>query len=397
MTVPDIKTLIGKSELYIWGARTFGISLVNKLRAMGISPKAFVDSAPFNEKVCNLPVLQPHEIYNKKNIYILIATVAYAKQITNMCIENGITNFSVWEHLVHATYYIETNNKCNLRCVTCAASGMSNEALHDMPIEHFSQVIQKILKEDPFTTYVQLYGQNEPLLSLNLPEKISYCKHHGLSVGFSTNLTLPYDYKALVHAQPDWIRISVSGCEGHYEKIHRGGKFSTVVKNLETVCTLRNKIHSGLEIELIFHRYKNNQADEPKLRELCKKLGIHFHAINASVIGLESVINVLEGRPIPKAMLHALPNLIHSVQKTAKIAEISKESPCVYENIMLIHSDLSISTCQCWQGSVLPDINFLHTPIQEILPRIRNSSLCAICKPRGLHNFYLDVFDESTA
>lgn len=391
-----IHRLQGRS-VYIWGARTYGITVCRKLQQWGIAIQGFVDSIVLKQTILGLDVLRPEEFFKQPDAVVVICTRVYSQTIKDICREGGVKSSNIidWNALARFDYYIETNNRCNLKCCTCDISSMYNEEFHDMSHEFFKKCIDKIRICDPFVSYICLYCQNEPLLSKELWKKIEYCKEHDLGVGISTNLMVKYDFARLLKSQPDWIRISMSGWGENYEKMHRGGKFDVLLKHLHELSSVRKQFAPETSVEIIFHKYRHNEDDAPKIEALCKELGFEFRIIYASIIGLESVVNYLEGRPIPRKMRQVLPLLCRSVEDTAKMSFAYRHLPCPYKNLLEIHSDGTIAECNCWQGSIYPHGDIMSLSLDDIQKIRDQSHLCEYCVSKGLQYFYHEVFDET--
>lgn len=391
-----IQRLQGRS-VYIWGARTYGITVCRKLQQWGIAIQGFVDSIVLKQTILGLNVLRPEEFFKQPDAMVVICTRVYSQTIKDICREGGVKDSNIidWNALACFDYYIETNNRCNLKCCTCDASSMYNEEFHDMSHDYFMKCVDKIHACDPFVSYVCLYCQNEPLLSRELWKKIEYCKTQGIGVGFSTNLMVNYDFARLLKSQPDWIRISMSGWGENYEKMHRGGKFDVLLEHLHELSSVRKQFAPETSVEIIFHKYRHNEDDAPKIEALCKELSFEFRSIFGSIIGLEAVANFLEGRPIPRKMRKSLSLLCRSVEDTAVQALQYRDYACPHKNLLAIHSDGTLAECICWQGSVYPHGDILSLSLEGINEMRKNSSLCRLCIKKGLHHFYHEVFDET--
>jgi hypothetical protein len=127
---------------------------------------------------------------------------------------------------------------------------------------------------------------------------------------------------------------------------------------------------------------------------LCDSLGYEFRTIYATVVGLETVSNILDGRPISRKVQGVLPYLCHSVEDTAREAFRQKGFPCPNDHLVRIHSDLSVAECQSWMGSIIESARFTDMSLDNLEQRLMNTRYCAVCKPRGLHQFCEVVFDE---
>jgi len=147
--------------------------------------------------------------------------------------------------------YIETTNKCNLRCVMCPRSVMKRKP-GSIKFGFYKKIVDKASKEG--IKWIRLHGFGEPLLHPDLVKMIEYAKRkHIQKVDFSTNAMLLNESLAekIIRAGLDEIQISMDGVTREtYEKIRVGAKWDTVIKNVKNFIALRNKINSKLRIKL---------------------------------------------------------------------------------------------------------------------------------------------------
>ncbi len=107
--------------------------------------------------------------------------------------------------------YIEITNKCNLRCSFCTAG---SRIPRQMSTEEFSSVLHRIR---PFTDYIYLHVQGEPLLHSSLEEILSVCDQAGIQVQIVTNGTLSERFRMLDHPSVRKVSFSVQSIEFHHE------------------------------------------------------------------------------------------------------------------------------------------------------------------------------------
>jgi MoaA/NifB/PqqE/SkfB family radical SAM enzyme len=398
ITIDKLKNIIGGRDVYIWGTRIAGLSAAKILPTYGINIKAFIDNIDNIQSKLGLNILLPKELLNIQNKFIIICTRGHSPHVINTCIENNMTekDFITWEELQQFDYYIEINNRCNLNCMTCSQKKYNNiKPLLNMSISNFKEMLEKIRKEDPFTSWLNLFGYNEAFLNNDLSEMIKISNSLNFTVGLSTNLAFNINFEDVIKAKPLWIRVSISGYDKNYELIHQGGKFDTVLKNLKLLSEYRNKHSKDTTIEILFHKYKHNLNDIPKIKKLCNDLGFEFRCIYASILGLETVSDILDKKPLSLKTQTALQYLCHSIEDTAKQSLKQKHFPCSYDHIIRIRSDLTIVDCQCWSGSTITGLKFTdNISFEELQNKLTNTKYCNTCKPKGLHQFYEIVFNE---
>lgn len=80
--------------------------------------------------------------------------------------------------------YIEILNYCNLNCPFCVKTKKAKKII---TIDEFKHVIEEI---KPYTDYIYLHVQGEPLMHPNLKELIEIAKDNNIYVNLTTNTTL---------------------------------------------------------------------------------------------------------------------------------------------------------------------------------------------------------------
>ncbi len=133
--------------------------------------------------------------------------------------------------------YIETSQKCNLKCIMCPGHSFKesvNSKLGDygiLTLETFNRLL-------PFLPYLNrciLSGDGEPLLNPDLMEIIKKVKDFGISTGFITNGTLLNKTLSdkLLDLQVDQITFSIDSLDEEiFEKIRVKSRFKKVMENL---------------------------------------------------------------------------------------------------------------------------------------------------------------------
>jgi molybdenum cofactor biosynthesis enzyme MoaA len=395
LTINELKEQINNRDVYIWGTRIAGLSALKIMIANGVDVKAFIDSTPCAEKKTRLDVILPDNFFCKDQdkVFVIICTRGHSPHIAKICQEHGV-RYIEWEKLQRFDYYIEVTNRCNLNCLTCSSREYYNEPVREMTLPEFAAVIGRIRENDPLASWINLFGHNEAFLNNSLPEMISAAKAMNFSVGLSTNLAFTKDFKAVIQAGPAWVRVSMSGCGDNYEIIHRGAKWHVLYRNLISLSTYRESFSPDTIVEIFFHEYTHNKGDIEKVKNMCRAFGFEFRCIYASVIGFETVSNILDGRPVSRKISGALKYLCHSVEETAEQAFGQKDVPCPNDHMVRIHSDLTVAECMAWMGSVIPGKTFLEIPYNDLEQALTHTKYCPICKPRGLHQFCEIVFGE---
>ncbi len=131
--------------------------------------------------------------------------------------------------------FVESTNKCNLKCVMCPTPSMRRE-------QGFltMDVLEGIVHSLPEGTPVGLNNWGEPLLHQRIVEMVAFLDKAGFEPEFVTNATLLRGdrVRELIEAGLRKIYVSMDGIEDDYEKI-RGLPFEKVKANLEGFLALR--------------------------------------------------------------------------------------------------------------------------------------------------------------
>ena len=262
----DLKALVRGRQVFIWGARRDGFAARSVLEGHGIMQMAFIDSslALRGKTAFDLPIYLPESFFSKftaADCFILIASGFYADEITDMCQAHGfkakIDLYSYGE-LRCFNYQVDVSGTCNLRCISCPRGNFPEHRKPGfMKPDVYEKLIQKILRDDPYTGLVTLYNWGEPLLNKDLPEIIRLTNQYGLLSAISSNLCLEMDFSEVVKAKPTWFRVSNSGWGENYEITHTGATWQVFYENLFKLRDWCHEFHPGMIIEVFFHIYRH--------------------------------------------------------------------------------------------------------------------------------------------
>lgn len=138
--------------------------------------------------------------------------------------------------------YIEPTNACNLECIMCPQSRMSEHRkieFFDMGL--FGRLCTEIAKIKPKVVVFHLGG--EPLLNKNLPEMIAQMEAIGVDTGLSTNGTLLDKETAerLIDAGLDLIRVDFCSDKQRFETLRKGAKWESVRDNVRTLIQTKKE------------------------------------------------------------------------------------------------------------------------------------------------------------
>lgn len=396
MNISEFQKIVGQRSLYIWGGGHFGITVLYALKRHNIHLAGIIDTYHAGNILCGFEMLSPDTVLQNidKEIFIIIATGLFENEVAAECVKNGLQENSDFISLTVLKPYhfeIEVAGFCNLRCLTCP-QGNYPEKLRGqmMDLKTYTKVLDKLLEEVPFLGDIQLYSWGEPLLNPALANIIALTNERGLSTAISSNLSLNCDLANIVKARPKWFRISVSGYGESYPIVHRGGNWPLVKKNLQALSQLRDKYSPEMYVEVNYHIYKHNQNDVAKMKELCKQLGFHLRTNYAFLDPLEVLFDYIEKKPLTRVVKTARNKLMIDIGDAIEMAQDDDSQYCLYENTVVIHSDLSVRNCAHLYDEKLNTRcdNFLKYSFSEISGLLSKRDVCRKCKKYHLHRYF---------
>ena len=171
--------------------------------------------------------------------------------------------------------YIETTNRCNLRCKGCILYRGNWEPERDMSLAELIRITDQV----PDLEQVYLHGIGEPLLNKELADIIRHLKGRKVYVLFNSNGILLNSQcrQELVAAGLDELRISLDAASSAgYQKIRNCEKFDQVVKNLVSLRTLQKQQQLTYpKMSLWFLGTRDNISELPGFITLAAKIGIN--------------------------------------------------------------------------------------------------------------------------
>jgi MoaA/NifB/PqqE/SkfB family radical SAM enzyme len=170
--------------------------------------------------------------------------------------------------------YLETTNRCNLKCTTCPRTYADLEPEADMSWELFTRIVGEV----PNIARVVLHGVGEPMLVRDLPRRVRYLKDRGVYVLFNTNGTAltPRKGRELAEAGLDELRVSLDAADAHTFKAVRGtGDFQRILRNVAAFTEMQRR--EGLDlprVSLWLTGLKETIAQLPDFVRLAHGIGV---------------------------------------------------------------------------------------------------------------------------
>jgi radical SAM protein with 4Fe4S-binding SPASM domain len=170
--------------------------------------------------------------------------------------------------------YIETTNRCNLRCRTCPQYFGMPEEFADLTPE----LVERILDQFPFVRRVVLHGIGEPLLNKSMPRIIEGVKRRGAYALFNTNglLLRGTQVERVIAAGLDELRVSIDSASPEtYRRVRGADGFARIVENLRGVAGVKRRM--GImtpRVSLWITGLKSNVCELPDLVRLAHEIGV---------------------------------------------------------------------------------------------------------------------------
>lgn len=146
--------------------------------------------------------------------------------------------------------WIEPTNICNLKCIMCPNSIVSQKNPGFMELELFRKIIDEA---KDFVSYAVLCISGESLLNKDFPEMVKYAKEKGIHTYLSTNCTVltPELSRRILKAGLDWINFSFDGCTKEiYEKVRVNAKFEESLRNVIDFLKIKKELVLKTQAEL---------------------------------------------------------------------------------------------------------------------------------------------------
>ena len=170
--------------------------------------------------------------------------------------------------------YIETTNRCNLRCRGCILYQGNCEPDRDMSFQDLVMITDQL----PELQRATLHGVGEPLLNKALFRMVAHLKNRNVYVLFNSNGILLDDNRqnAVIDSGLDELRISLDAASPQgYKRIRDSNKFDQIVQNLRTLQKLQTKRRAAApKVSIWFLGTKENIAELPELLQLAADIGI---------------------------------------------------------------------------------------------------------------------------
>ena len=164
--------------------------------------------------------------------------------------------------LINPEVRIENTNFCNASCAMCTHDTMTRPK-GTMDNEFFKDLVKQA--KEMGAELISPFGFGEPLLDLDLEEKIQYCKDLGLETFITTNGSRCFSSRVhdLFYAGLTHIRFSVHAItKEHYERVHGNLDWGITFENLEGTKKIKDTYYSDRKVSLTVIPMNGETVDE---------------------------------------------------------------------------------------------------------------------------------------
>lgn len=248
---------------------------------------------------------------------------------------------------------VEPNNTCNLHCPECPTG---NDTMIREKGKINTELFKKLIDDiSPFSLYLNLCFQGEPLMVSYLPLLISYARSRKMYVSTSTNAHFLSDEiaKQLLDSGLNRIVISMDGAlQESYQKYRIGGDIEKVKAGISNLVKAKRNIGSiSPLIVLQFIVFKHNQNEIEDIRAFGRQSGVDIVELKSAQI--ENPANILSMLPDDtysrytyynnKLMIKsALPDYCYRMWSSAVVTWNMLILPCCFDkNAAFLMGDLN--------------------------------------------------------
>jgi hypothetical protein len=392
---PDLKNIINNRLVYIWGSGSIGKRVLTSLKKSGVAPVGFIDgrASAVSATESSLPVANPSSIIDNPDTFIIIANLKVKDYAEQVCRDHG--RMKMKDYITH--YQIERPEAavdiagiCNLTCPSCPRGNMES-LIPDglMTLETYKKVINKLSRDIPHLTNIELFTWGEPLLNPDIASIIETTEQT-TPCTVSTNL-MAIDYlDSVVQANPSQLTITINGFDAQYEQNMKGASWKRLLEHLQALSSLRKKQNPANVVTLHCFSYENNPNARTGMTDLAKRLGFSIAFGTHYVNPYENYLLISNKKDLSPAASTALINTAWDFDAMLKKAAQERDRPCLCQRIFpIINWNLSVSLCHVYYGPIIAE-NYLTIPWKDLLDKRHHTGQCISCQTAGLHRLDVD-------
>jgi MoaA/NifB/PqqE/SkfB family radical SAM enzyme len=288
-------------------------------------------------------------------------------------------------------FHVDIINACSLRCPSCPVGNTGDvNPKGRMSVAVYEQVLERIVRR--YRPYqIALYNWTEPLLHAQLPEFVRLTNEARIPCLLSTNLNAIPRIEEVLAAEPEELRISLSGfTQEIYCQTHAGGKIDRVKENMARVRDVLRQTGSRTRVLVYYHKYKHNLHEVEPMRRYARELGFDWLEAWAVYMPVEGALSYLRGDIDSGNRAFIEKYLAVPLRRAVEAAGPYRSEPCrmLSDTIVLDH-EANVQLCCAVYSSREHTIGSFLTAEPAELQRLRDRhSACGPCVQSALHVYY---------
>jgi len=289
----------------------------------------------------------------------------------------------------HYVYTIDIVGTCNLRCPTCPVGNMDNSgrATGFMPMPMFEDILQRITEQSPDPApQIWLFNWGEPLLHPELPAMVRKITEQGFTSYLSSNLNIKKGIDELIAANPDKLKISISGASQQtYAQTHVRGKLDRVLANMRKIRTALDHHRSTTHVWVGQHVYRHNQHEVARMAEICAELGFEHQPVAAFYQPLEALVRIAEDSTQTAPVLDLL--LEHPrdyIQRFRQVRDARFDCELRFNQTVINHDGSVALCCSVYTPENQLGVQFLDHDHAALEAMKYSHDFCKTCYRHGL-------------
>ena len=407
----DAAALFAGRDLYVWGAGQKGRGFLGALARNGFTIKAFLDNSPALKggTYHDIPIIAPDKLLSDPakcaTAFILCATIRrrYLEMFA-ACEAAGLrrgVDFTNIQTLAPYCPSVEICGNCNLHCLACPRSNPEHSPAGGlMTAEAYRAILEKLVREQPFTYVNSVYLWAEPLLNPQLADMIRVGHTLGVATDISTNLNACRKLADVMRARPGSVRVALSGFgPANYERTHTGASWETVRRNMDNLAEYVEEYADAdgrTLVQISFHVNRRNVAEIEPARKMCVALGFDFFP-HRSVVFTDHVMDMLDGKSLSADVQEAMDIMPRRMSAMLDDAHTDRDKVCLLKRCApTINWNGDVLTCCNYaanrDGNSM-GVHYLGTTLPDIVQRRMESPLCAKCLSHNLHRYFVPEFE----
>lgn len=396
LSAEKIREMVNERDLYIWGGGELAHAVLISLNKSGISCAGFLNTqaCPTIPKLFGHPVSTPEKALSQgQAVFVVIATHNFRDQASKICEAAGLVKENDY------TSYLNISRPEAVIDITQAiAFGGANpepafsiEAADSMNLEDYTRIINKLCKDYPLLTKINIAEWGDSFLNPELPNIVRATKQKNLICSVKTHLLVTNNLDELIASEPTEINVHIRGTTNNYEQQAGLGSWEKLLLNLNTLGNRLSLTKREINVTV---RYSSLMQDDPKQQQLLKRICAEFRFAfipeDSYIMPYDRLLSVME-QQLQVENHEITQNIPWNVTKWTKIALRDADNPCLPQRIFpVINADGSTGLCHIYKAPKVAE-QFLDLTKEELLNKRHNHEHCVRCQHFGLHRLDLNV------